>query len=166
MMLRSWRWIAGKLAGRSQRSRFTLDPDRHITNLSCDDCGGTRDVITGFVYQGEQPHAVYYAACYPQHGEVYLDVILGTWTDEVEDDNDHVTFGCRYGKVEDRAEPACTLVSAAAMAPQPVSPLFGKRLDREQALKHPWLGDFWAVVDFLVYADPTVHTYMHPGAAS
>jgi hypothetical protein len=57
-------------------------------------------------------------------------------------------------------------VLGAAMAPEPVSPLFGERLDREQALKHPWIGEFWEVVDLVLLSDPTVHPYLDPGVSA
>ena len=157
------RWLAQKLTGRGRPMGLVLDfDDRHVSYLSCDDRGGTRDVVTGYVYRSRQPYAVYYASCYPSHGEVYIDVILGTWPDEIEEANDRVTFGCRFGPVEGQTESACSLVPGAAMAPEPVSPLFGERLDREQAQKHPWLGEFWEVVDLVILTDPTVHPCQHP----
>ena len=146
---------------------LTLDPDRQVTTLTCDDCGGTREVVNGFIYRDQQPHAVYFAACYPSHHEAWIDVILGTW-DDVEDDaaeNDHVTFGCRVGPVEGRSKPACTLVLAASAAPEP-SPIFGEILDRDQALKHPWLATFWEAVDFVLLEDPTVHPFMYDATLS
>ena len=45
-------------------------------------------------------------------------------------------------------------------------PLYGERLDREQALKHPWLGEFWEVVDLVLLSDPTVRPYLQPGASA
>lgn len=149
---------------------LTLDLDRTVTTHACPDCGGTREVVTGFVYRDDEPHAVYFASCYPAHREVWIDVILGTWDDDSESqvsegkdaeaDNDHVTFGCRFGQVEGQAIPACSLVTGAAMAPE-TSTIYGQRLDRDQALAHPWLTSFWEIVDVVLVQDPTVHPYWH-----
>jgi hypothetical protein len=35
-------------------------------------------------------------------------------------------------------------------------PVFGRKLDRDEALEHPWLADFWSVVDFLLIEDTEV----------
>jgi hypothetical protein len=43
------------------------------------------------------------------------------------------------------------------------SALFGRELDRDQALQHPLLSEFWQVIDFILIEDPTVHEHVHGG---
>ena len=45
------------------------DPDRQVKTHTCHCCRGERQVATGFVYRDGEPHAVYYAACYPHQTE-------------------------------------------------------------------------------------------------
>jgi hypothetical protein len=119
--------------------------------------------VKGFVYQAEIPHAVFFAALHQHEAkEAWIDVILGSFGND--DTSDHVTFGCRVGPVIGQTEPAATLVPAAD--PYSDSALFGVKLSREEALKHPRLGEFWIVVDFVLTADRDVsaHIYGEPAA--
>jgi hypothetical protein len=87
--------------------------------------------------------------------EVIIDAILGTWDeDEV---GDHVTFGARTGPVSGQVEPASTLVTGGAMAPE--EPVYGRKLTRDEALLHPWLPRFWEVNDLILTGIPAVHAH-------
>jgi hypothetical protein len=141
---------------------LSIGPERRVRTRICDCCGGERQVITGFVYQDECTLAAYFAACYPHQGEAWMDVVLGSWGDD--SNADHVTFGCRCGPVDGPSSPACTVVAAASMLP--ASPVLGRKLTREEALAHPWLGHFWEVVDFLLTADRTLHQHVYGGETS
>jgi hypothetical protein len=89
-----------------------------------------------------------------------MDCILGAW---IEDDvSDHVTFGCRVGAVADQVEPAASLVQAAV--PFSDGPLWGRKLSRDEALAHPWLPEFWEVVDFVLLTDPDVRRHVYDAA--
>ncbi len=72
--------------------------------------------------------------------------------------DDHVTFGCRVGPVENSPEPAATLVQACLDGSS--GPLHGAVLSREQGLAHPHLPVFWEVVDFVLANDPTVNAHV------
>ena len=79
----------------------------------------------------------------------------GSWPWEEPDYPDQVTFGCRLGPVEGQDGPAASLVTGGENKSD--HPLFGVKLDREAALEHPRLADFWEVIDWLVVNDPTLH---------
>jgi hypothetical protein len=130
---------------------------RRVRTLRCDCCGQDRQVVNGLLHSDLEPLAAYFASCYPHERETWIDVILGTWEEGRNDD--HVTFGCRIGSIEGYAEPMCSLVSAASVFPD--EPIFGQKLDRDQALTHPWLATFWQIIDFLVLSDPTVDHHLH-----
>ncbi|MGE3910649.1 MAG: hypothetical protein AB7K36_14905 [Chloroflexota bacterium] len=49
----------------------------------------------------------------------------------------------------------------AAQALEEPADILGECLNREGALAHPWLDDFWAVVDLVLTKDPTVRSQMH-----
>jgi hypothetical protein len=146
-------WVSLTLSG---------DLERRVQTRTCECCGAERQVVTGWVNDDDEAVAAYIASCYPHDGELWLDVILGSWGDETNDD--HVTFGCRVGAVEGQPTPACTLVPAASVGPP--SPIYGEKLDREQALRHPWLGLFWDIVDLVLTADSTVHAHVYGPASS
>ena len=122
----------------------------------CDCCGRPGRRTWSMVVRDGAFHALYFAACY-DHGDVresWIDVTFGGFG-EVAGFEEHVTFGCRFGPVDDDSEPGLTLVDAVTMAPDAM--IFGQRLKREQALVHPRIGDFWDVVRFVVETDPLVY---------
>ncbi|MHA6762386.1 hypothetical protein [Streptacidiphilus sp. PAMC 29251] len=137
---------------------YTFSGERQIRTFICDCCGTDADRTWAYLDHEGEPFAVFFASCYHHQSgpEIYFDVILGTWG--TNDHSDHVTFGARYGAVEGQREPACSLVSGAAVAPD--SAIYGIKLDRTAALAHPRLADFWQVVDFLVEYDPVVSRFI------
>jgi hypothetical protein len=38
--------------------------------------------------------------------------------------------------------------------------LFGRKLDRDEALSHPRPSEFWTVVDWLIVNDPLLHEHV------
>ncbi|MBA2528373.1 MAG: hypothetical protein H0V19_00160 [Euzebyales bacterium] len=115
--------------------------------------------MTGFVYNGADAHAIYYAACHghPEH-EARLDVVIGSWcADDPDDAGDHVTFSCRVTSDGSAAVDAPVAVEGRAG-------MFGHKLDRESALANPRLADFWRIVDLVVVEDPTVHAQVYAGS--
>lgn len=136
---------------------FALDGAPRVEAVACGDCGGAHDAVTGFVLRDGQPHAVYFAWWYPHPGEAYVDVALGS--SGVHDaSDDAVMFGCRIGHGASQSAPAASLVEAGTRLA--ADPRWGPRLDRGAARRHPRLGDFWDVVDWLVVSDPTLHEHV------
>src|SRR4051794_27424917 len=118
--------------------------------------------VTAFVRKNGDAYAIYYASCYHHDGhEAWIDVVFSpTWD---EDADDHVTFGCRVGAVQGQVQPAASLVPAAAAWRD--SRVFGHKLSRDEARDHPWLGEFWDLVDHVLTHDPAVSTHIYgPGA--
>lgn len=139
--------------------RFDEPPT--LQEQHCADCGTHYVLVKAFVARDEVALAVTFTALHVHDGihEAWIDAILGTFGEDRTDD--HVTFGCRIGPVQGQVDPAATLVDAA----QPYSerPIWGRKLSREEALKHPRLAEYWEVVDYVLVSDPTVehHVYAH-----
>ena len=132
---------------------FAFDGDPLVDRRRCPDCGNEHESVTGFVLKDGSAHAVYYADWHPHAKEAYVDVVLGSW--EEPDYPGQVTFGCRLGHVDEQSPPAASLVTGGANRSDDA--LFGTKLDREAALAHPMLSEFWEVIDWLVVNDPTLH---------
>jgi hypothetical protein len=132
---------------------FSFDGDPHARTAKCERCGTDHDSVTGFVLRDGNAHAIYFAEWHPDAGEAYIDVILGSFAEP--DYLDNVTLGCRVGHVAIQAEPACSLVRGGAIRSD--KPIFGRKLDRDEALTHPRLDAFWSVVDWLIINDPVLH---------
>ena len=138
------------------RAVLAFDGDPTVRIVSCPSCGRDHESVTGFVLRDGRAHAVYFADWHPETGEAFIDVVLGAFEEPGHLDN--VTFGCRVGHVAAQEAPACSLVTGGATRSD--RPLLGRRLDRQQALGHPRLVDFWAVIDWLIVNDPTLHQHV------
>ena len=136
---------------------YSFDGDSTVEQRHCLDCGQPHESVTGFVLLDDVAHAVYYADWYPHSQEAHIDVVLGSW--DAPAYSDHVTFGCRVGYVEGQAEPAASLVQGGALRGS--GPILGTKLDRAAALEHVWLAEFWAIVDWLIINDPTLHEHVY-----
>jgi hypothetical protein len=131
--------------------------NRRVHTQACSCCGAAIERSSSLVQRDGTAYAVYFASCYAHGNEAFLDVVLGTWGRP--DASDHVTFGCRIGAVDGASEPPCSLVTGGELAVDDA--LFGAKLTRDDALQHPRLPDFWAVVDFVLEADPTVRARIY-----
>ncbi|GAA4024244.1 hypothetical protein GCM10022247_55940 [Allokutzneria multivorans] len=140
---------------------LSTNADEHqVREFTCGCCAAPAQRTWNFVLRDGSPHAVYFANSYNHGGqghETWIDVILGSWGGE--NHSDHVTFGCRVGAVEDSPAPAATAVQACLDGS--AGPLHGRTLSREEALAHPWITDFWAVVDHVLEHDPVVHPHLY-----
>jgi hypothetical protein len=137
---------------------LSFDPERNVELKSCTSCGRDYTLVKSFILDHDDAHAIVLAALHDHDGkEAWLDIILGTFG--TEDYTDYVTFGCRLGPVEGQREPAATLVQAAE--PYEESAMFGLKLSRDEALIHPWLAQFWRVVDFVLLSDPDIHFHVY-----
>ena len=90
------------------------------------------------------------------NGGTSNDVVMGSVWELTSDDR--VTFGCRLGPIEGHPETAFSLVTGAEVAPE--RPFFGHKLTRDHALLHPWLQDFWDVIDFIYEQDHELHGFV------
>lgn len=138
---------------------LSLDPERSVRDADCAKCGRREKRVKLFVLRDGNAYAVCFASLHDHAGAAvaWLDVIFGTWSEDQA--SDHVTFGCRVGPVEGQVDPAASLVTAA----QPFAdrPIFGRKLTRDQALRHPGLGEFWSVVDHVLVNDADVHAHVY-----
>ncbi|MDQ0260240.1 hypothetical protein J2W20_002144 [Sinomonas atrocyanea] len=135
-----------------------IEPGAKVVEGTCDHCGQPMTRVTGFVHRDGCAYAVYYASCYHHAGhEVWIDAVFSPTWDEGTDD--HLTFGCRVGRVDGQDEPAASLVPAAGGWGN--SRVFGHKLSRDEALAHPMLAEFWALVDHVLVHDGVVADHLY-----
>ena len=121
--------------------------DREVLRLRCDACGREYDRVVIFVMQDGTAHAVVSAVCHG-HGdrEVWLDATFGSW---VEPFADHVTMSCRVSQAG--AGLVDPLVASAGNADY-----YGRRIRRDEALRHPRLPSLWTLLDEVLTGVPEV----------
>ncbi|MEW2037875.1 hypothetical protein AB0885_12295 [Streptomyces sp. NPDC005534] len=141
---------------------LTFGPDRQTREFQCDCCRAPMERAWNFIHADGAPYAAYFANCYhhkDKDHDAWIDVIFGTWGAGADRWGDHVSFACRVGPVAGQNTPASTLVAAGLAHPD--GPLFGTKLDREAALRHPRLPEFWKVSDFILEHDPLVRGHIY-----
>lgn len=135
---------------------LALDDERTVRSHRCDQCGRSYEQVVAFVFRDEDAHAVFHAQCH-SHDDgsaptAWLDIALGSW--EGPDFPDHVTFSVRVD------------ANGAGIVDAPVgieakAALYGRKLQRDEALRDPRLDDVWDLVDFIVTTDPTVRLFVY-----
>jgi hypothetical protein len=140
---------------------FAFDEAPVVESKDCGRCGTEYRLVKAFVVKDRTAHAVVCSALHHNDGqrEGWMDAILGAFGGGAS--ADHVTFGCRVGPIEGQVEPAASVVQAAV--PYSDSSIWGRKLDRTEALSHPWLPDFWEIVDFVLVNDEVVHDHVYGG---
>jgi hypothetical protein len=148
---------------RQNGDMLEIEPGAGVVEGRCDHCDQPMTRVKGFIYEDGDAHVVYFASCYHHDGhEAWIDVVYSpAWDDEVDD---HFTFGCRVGPVEGQADPAASLVAAAAAWGD--SRTFGRKLSRDEASSHPALTDFWEVVDHVLTHDAVVSAHVYGTGAT
>lgn len=138
-----------------------IEDDRSSVRRACSSCASPFTVVTGFVHRGPDAHAIYKAALHVHDGEreAWIDVLFGSFGTDDPAPGDRVSFGCRVGPIPGQRGPQASLVAAAQ--PYDDAPLFGAKLTRDEALAHPSLQEFWAIVDHVLMHDPDVHFHVY-----
>jgi len=135
------------------------ESSRQVRHVTCSCCHLEAERTWTNLCEGDVVVAVYFASCYHHHGvhEAFVDAILGAW--DSADFAGHVTFGCRPGPVAGSPGPAATLVNGGEAAPD--TPIFGRKLSRDEGLGHPRLAEFWTIVDTILQHDELVHRHLY-----
>ncbi|MDZ5663624.1 hypothetical protein SFC79_17750 [Nocardioides sp. S-58] len=137
---------------------LSIEADPTVTQHVCDHCERPFQRVRGYLYRDGDAHAVFIASCHHHDGhEAFIDAVFSpTWEEGVDD---RVTFGCRVGPVDGQPDPGAGLTTGAAAFTD--TQWFGRKLTREEALGHPLLHEFWAVVDHVLVHDPVVRHHVY-----
>ncbi|KQY32397.1 MULTISPECIES: hypothetical protein [Nocardia] len=134
--------------------------ERQFARYECPCCDEPIERTWNMITRDGIAYAAYFANSYHHTGQAHdtwIDVILGTWDSDTADD--HVTFGCRVGPVQNNPNPAATLVQACLDGS--ADDVHGVVLSRADGLVHPRLPEFWSVVDYVLANDPTVSDHLY-----
>ncbi|MDH1261977.1 hypothetical protein [Pseudomonas sp. GD03944] len=120
----------------------------------CKCCGNTSTRLTRFVYRDGDAYAVYYVAFTEGHEDrvAYALVGLGEWGEGGEPE-DRTAFAVNIW--DDNGSWAVT-VTDRADSPWGHVTFLGNVLDREDALRHPWIKEVFHITDHIVAEDRQV----------
>jgi hypothetical protein len=125
---------------------------------TCECCGAEVTRLTRFVHKDGDAHAVYYALFSEAHSEGVVDAVvsLGEWGDGA------TPAQRRAFPLElwiDEQEYRVTVTSSDTSPWQGVD-LVGEVLDREEALKHPWIQEVYHITNHIFAEDEPVKGYL------
>ncbi|MEP6669880.1 MAG: hypothetical protein ABJF10_12050 [Chthoniobacter sp.] len=120
----------------------------------CECCGGLTTRLTRFVYRDDDAYAVYYALFtdHPPHSHISVLVSIGEWADDAPPSGRRA-FHLRIGTDADNFN---VTVRDAAESPWGEVPLFGRTLNRDEALAHPRLKEVFHISDHIVTQDTPI----------
>jgi hypothetical protein len=139
-------------------SELALEMGPQDLGIECDCCGVRSTTVHGFVYQRGNAFAVYYAGWSQKHPDrgVTLAIATGEWG-EGSSPADRVSIGLKARSSEDEIQ---FTVLTADESPWGDTPMFGKMLQRKEALSHPRLAQTFAIADLIVDKDERVHRFL------
>lgn len=124
----------------------------------CDCCGNTTVKLTRFVYENDNAFAIYYIRFTKDHDdkEVLGLVSLGDWgTDEISENRTSFLFKLWFDN-----ENWNVSILDGEESPWN-SKILGKILQRQEALKHPWIKDVFHITDHIVEEDQELIKYFN-----
>ncbi|MCD0455453.1 hypothetical protein LPB85_08320 [Chryseobacterium sp. LC2016-27] len=124
----------------------------------CDCCGNTTVKLTRFVYENDNAFAIYYIRFTKDHDdkEVLGLVSLGDWgTDEISENRTSFLFKLWFDN-----ENWNVSILDGEESPWN-SEILGKILQRQEALKHPWIKDVFHITDHIVEEDQELIKYFN-----
>ena len=136
-------------------SRLALEVGPSEAGAECECCGNQSVTAHGFVYKDGDAFAIYYAGWTPGHAKrgVSMAIATGEWTDGT-GPADRVSIGLTAQSAEDEIQ---FRVVGPDESPWGDTPLFGRMLVREDALKHSRLRVTYEIAELVVREDPRVH---------
>lgn len=135
---------------------FEFNPPKECEPCSC--CGGRTTLLTRFVYKDGDAHAIYYVRFSNNHTErsVLATVSLGEWGEGTSPEQ-RVAFALQLRSAPTEYE---VEVLNSAHSPWREAKVIGRTLDREEALKHPFLPEVFHITDHMVVEDKVLKAYL------
>ena len=132
------------------------------TESVCECCGKTTVRLTRFVLKDGNAYAVYYAEYTTAHDDKRLSGLigLGEWGDDTGPD-ERLAFPFRIWVKGDNWQVG--LVNAEE-SPWSETTFLGRLLDRDEALKHPWVQEVFHITDHMVAEDQEIIRYFQAQA--
>jgi hypothetical protein len=134
---------------------LSIEPIGELKRSVCNCCGREQLSGHGFVYEDEEPRAIYFATLHHTTNEtngVSLAVGIGEWNDDGSRQS-CTAFGIDVFTAESEIR---MKVLNASESPWANTQVLGPLLDREQALAHPLKDKMFEIADCIVRDDAKI----------
>jgi len=141
---------------------LALELGEQLSDIGCEDCGGTHKSAYGFIHKAGDAYGLYFATLHAGHAEpsVGLTLSIGKWwDDEAVSERSWVFLRVWPDENEYRMQ-----FLDPALSHHRNYKALGNSLSREAALESPLRSAFFEVADFIVMHDPAVTSYLETGA--
>ena len=138
---------------------LTIEFEPANKSAPCECCGGQTTSLTRFVYRDGNAYAIYYATFSDSHPDrvVVATVSLGEWGEDATPEQ-RVAFAMELRSTA--SEYQVGLIDATR-SPWREAEVIGRKLDREEALAHPWVREAFHVADHMVAEDEPIRSYLN-----
>jgi hypothetical protein len=127
-------------------------------DATCDCCGAHNTRVTRFVNEDGNALGVYYAAFsekHPDQGVVGI-VSLGGWGEDGLIPESRAAFA--FSLWED-GENFNVRITDAAESSWSDAEILGRKLNRDEALSHPWIDEVFHITDHMTADDPAIREF-------
>jgi hypothetical protein len=137
---------------------YSIEFNDYVKSFICGHCGEQSVTVWGWVAKDNTAHGVYYAGLMTGHADasVHLTLSIGGWG---EPDNSPVRRWC-FIEVRPTADSCEMMVCEPEESQYFGKPLLGTAMSRAETLSSTLKNEFFAVVDFIVFNDPAVRSYL------
>lgn len=134
-----------------------FEPPRESEPCEC--CGGRTTALTRFVYRNGNAHSIYYARFSNNHPErvVLATVSIGEWGENSTPEQ-RVAFALQLRSSDGDYQVG---LLDARDSPWRDARVIGRTLNRDEALKHPFVKEAFHVTDQMVVDDLPIHEYLN-----
>jgi len=143
---------------------FEIDLSETLTTYPCPDCGGTASTAWGWIHEGEQAHAAYFAGllvAHPEKRPIMLTISIGPWGNDADAADRHMVF--MEVRPKDNGETWAMMVRNASESRYSGELVLGVPLSRAEALEWSGLQAAYALADFVIAHDPAVRSFLRSG---
>jgi len=131
------------------------------SSSTCECCGGITTRLTRFVYRDDDAYAIYYAMFSDNHSDriVKMVISLGEWGEDSDPDQRRA-FALNLKVTAERYE---VTVTDSSDCPWQKATVLGRVLDREEALRDPYIKEVFHITDHVVMEDEALKKYLDAG---
>src|SRR5437016_7477855 len=140
---------------------FEIDLSDSITDFPCSDCGEDAANAWGWVHEGKEALAAYFAGLLKPHKErpVMLTLSIGQWGEGAAPDDRRMLLI----ELRPKGDSWAMMVRNATESRYRDELVLGVPMSREEALAWEGLEAAYAVADFIVAHDPAVRSFLRSG---
>lgn len=130
-----------------------------INPTNCDCCGNTSNTVTGFIYNDDFAHGVYFGRWTDGHlpKEIKLTICIGEWG-EGSNPNNRDSINLR---IRGKEEGFRMMITDSIESPWKENSILGNFMDRQEALNSKYKTEFLRIAEKVISNVPEIINYLN-----